>query len=133
MSREAFFRMPWSDFAESRVSSNFTHGNVFELRQRKLQIMQQVMGAAGAHRVRIAHLKNIEKDPEQFVEDLAARFHLEMNPGYQAQELLKPSEKKHTTLCLTLKEWQISVDEIDWELEGSFGFNYLDCHACVRR
>lgn len=27
-------------------------------------------------------------------------------------------------------EWEIAQREIDWRIEGNFGYTYLDCHLC---
>ena len=129
MTRADFFRLPWNDYVESKQQGNFSYRNIFDLRKNKLEMMRQVIHSVGPRNVKIAHLKNVEQVPERFIQDLKMEFGLHLREGYRPQ---RPSNKKHSTLCLTSQEWEIAQSEIDWELEGQFGFNSLDCHMCSR-
>jgi len=66
LTREEFFRIPWWDWAEGKSregassqrgkGENGAYDDVFALRQHKLEIMRQAMGAVGPHRVKIVSL-----------------------------------------------------------------------------
>ena len=86
---EFFASMEWKDWAESvpfmrsvkegnkqnkaEVSiskpspHNYTYPNVFALRRHKLQIMQQVIHAMPRN-VKLVRLKEVESDPERFIQ-----------------------------------------------------------------
>lgn len=42
----------------------------------------------------------------------------------------RPSNMLHAERCLTEDEWRIAQHEIDWNVEGYFGYTRLDCHRC---
>lgn len=125
-SREDFFRTPWTDWVEAQRSEKFNYSSVFALRTRKLKLMGQLMEIM--NRVKLVHLSQVECDPKRFMTNLARQFNLDLKPG--ALDKLKPSKLTHPEPCLSKKEHEISMKEIDWNVEMHFGFNYLDCHTC---
>ena len=136
MSRTFFFSHmgPWWDNIEARHSQmrDYTfmyYGGIFELRTHKLRLMSQLIQAVGPCRVKLAHLKNMEKSPERFVQDLSVQFGLEMDNKLNN---LQPSKKEHKALCLLDEEWEEADRNIDWDTEAKFGSNRLDCHMCYQ-
>ncbi|KAL3787593.1 hypothetical protein HJC23_000081 [Cyclotella cryptica] len=130
---EEFFQMPWGDWPESRnfrnlsfVSHEYTYRNVFQLRRHKLMLMKQIMEAVPRN-VKIVRLHELERSPEIFIQNLVQEFNLQLKIGYNVQH---PSPRIHTEKCLTRPEWRIAQREIDWKLEGEFGYTSFDCHMC---
>lgn len=128
VSRKEFFTFPWNDSIEHSKHEDFTYSDVFALRRRKLHYMTQIMSVA-PNRVKIVHLKSMEKAPGLFIDDLATEFNLTISAKY-LQNQMKQTTRLHGTTCLTNGEWEIAQKRIDWELEAIFGFNRLDCHVC---
>eukprot|EP00804_Cyclotella_cryptica_P026423 CCRYP_008091-RB/>CCRYP_008091-RB protein AED:0.18 eAED:0.18 QI:165/1/1/1/0.83/0.71/7/1818/557 len=133
-----FTTFPWVDWAESvpflrsstnregdpevsisKPSLNYTYPNVFALRRHKLKIMKQIIEAVPRN-VKLVRLKEIERSPEKFIQDLSREFKLSIKEGYKPQT---PSIVTHSTVCLTPMEWEAAEGEIDWELDGEFGFS----------
>lgn len=111
---------PWVDWAESvpfmrsishiegddevsisKPSLNYTYDNVFALRKHKLEIMKQVI--AVTRNVKVVRLKEIERSPEKFIQDVSSEFSLPVREGYKPQI---PSVVTHSTTCLTSEEWE---------------------------
>jgi hypothetical protein len=59
--------------------------------------------------------------------NLAQEYNLTLRGGYKKA---KPSQRMHLERCLVGNEWLVAQREIDWELEGQFGYTFLDCHMC---
>lgn len=123
-----FWEMEWGDWPESSnfrnlsfVSDDFVYDNVFALRRHKLQLMKQVMETVPRN-VKIVRLHELERSPETFIQNLILEFQLTLKEGYQAQ---LPSPRIHTEKCFKREDWEIAQREIDWRLEGEFGFTFL--------
>jgi hypothetical protein len=166
-----FTEMEWGDWPESvpfwraekgtgetisisKVSSNYTYPNVFELRRHKLQIMKQIIDAV-PNNVKLVRLNEVERSPEVFIQDVVREFDLIVTEDYQPQP---NSPITHTTgkfdvalstlgtyhreshvlqslsllclVCLTPEEWEAAQHRIDWNLEAEFGFGPSDCRMC---
>ncbi|KAL7490342.1 hypothetical protein ACHAW6_016164 [Cyclotella cf. meneghiniana] len=140
-----FTTFPWVDWAESvpflrsstnkegdpevsisKPSLNYTYPNVFALRKHKLKIMKQIIEAVPRN-VKLVRLKEIERSPEKFIQDLSREFKMSIKEGYKPQT---PSIVTHSTVCMTSMEWEAAEEEIDWELDGEFGFSPFDCRMC---
>jgi hypothetical protein len=126
--RVDFWVAPWADYKESMTTPTaFTYRNVFHLRSHKLALMQQLIRTV-PFQVHVAHLKQVERAPNGWIQHLVSQFGLTVNKKYVAP---LPSKRPHSTLCLSREEFEIAQREIDWELEGLFGFSPLDCHICL--
>lgn len=129
----SFFQMEWGDWPESTnfrnlsfVSKDFIYRNIFELRRHKLLLMKQIIDAVPRN-VKIVRLHEFERSPETFVKNLIPEFSLKTKERRNRE---RPSNKIHTEKCLTETEWSIAQSQVDWQIEGSFGFTFLDCHLC---
>jgi hypothetical protein len=122
---EFFQDMEWRDWHESTLDPNdFTYDSVFELRRHKLSLMKQLMEVS-PHRFHLAHLDQVELQPELFVQHFVKQFGLQVDPNATAVKA-----KHHKTLCLEEKEWEVAQRKIDWNMEAHFGFVPTDCHMC---
>lgn len=118
---------PWVDWAESvpflrssthregdeevsisKPSLNYTYNNVFALRKHKLEIMKQIIDVVPQN-VKLVRLKEIERSPEKFIQDVANEFKLLIKKGYKPQV---PSIVTHSTTCLTPSEWEAALSGI---------------------
>eukprot|EP01082_Thalassiosira_pseudonana_P016306 g14658.t1 g14658 contig90:103973-104677(-) len=130
---EEFFQLEWGDWPESAnfrnlsfVSKDYVYPNVFHLRRHKLQLMKQIIDFVPRN-VKIVRLHELERSPEVFIQNLVLEFNLTLKEDYKTQP---PSPKIHTQKCLSYEEWEIAQREIDWDVEGNFGYTSLDCHLC---
>mmetsp|Transcript_581 Transcript_581/g.1189 ORF Transcript_581/g.1189 Transcript_581/m.1189 type:complete len:540 (-) Transcript_581:483-2102(-) len=57
----------------SKVGRNFTYPNVISLRKHKMKLMQQVIDVSPRH-VKIVRLKEVENDPNMFIQVCVSRF-----------------------------------------------------------
>lgn len=60
-------------------------------------------------------------------QNIVQEFNLTLKRDYRFR---RPSDRPHTERCLTEEEWRIAQREIDWNIEGYFGYTPLDCHRC---
>mmetsp|Transcript_31121 Transcript_31121/g.64052 ORF Transcript_31121/g.64052 Transcript_31121/m.64052 type:complete len:343 (-) Transcript_31121:85-1113(-) len=129
---QEFFEMEWGDWPESSnfrnlsfVGNEFIYRNIFQLRRHKLRLMKQITNTVPRN-VKIARLHEIERSPEAFIQSLILEFDLKRKEGpYE-----RASQKMHVEKCFKRDEWEIAQREIDWGLEGEFGYTFLDCHMC---
>ena len=88
--------------------------------------MKQIMDAVPRN-IKVVRLHELERAPHVFIHNLAQEFNLTIRKQYKKA---LPSEKMHFERCLTADEWKVANREIDWDIEGQFGYTYLDCHMC---
>lgn len=147
LSRADFLQVPWVDAAESRLApedpTQFTYPNVLALRRHKLRIMHQIIDSvvSSERQIVLAHLQQVERNPEGFVQEIATTRNLSVNADYKPQ---RPSKKQsHPIQCWTQEELKILGGQgsddtssknhnrfIDWDLEAQFGFHPSGCELC---
>ena len=111
----------------SKVSTNYTYPNgVFGLRKHKLEVMKQIVEIVPRN-VKFVNLKEMERNPELFIQSLVREFHLPVKEGYVSQP---PSKVTHSTTCFTPSEWDVAQGSIDWRMEAEFGGSPFECRMC---
>ncbi|KAL7524519.1 hypothetical protein ACHAWF_001375 [Thalassiosira exigua] len=128
-----FFDMEWGDWPESTnfrnlsfVGKDFVYENLFHLRRHKLLLMRQIIDTVPRN-VKIVRLHELERSPATFIKNLVQEFKLKVKQDYKPRQR---SHKIHTEMCLAQEEWDVAQRQIDWAVENSFGYSFLDCHLC---
>lgn len=89
-------------------------------------LMKQIMDTVPQN-VKIVRLHELERAPHIFIQNLCQEYNLTLRDGYKDA---RPSQQMHLERCLSETEWRLAQQEIDWHLEGLFGYTSLDCHMC---
>ena len=60
-------------------------------------------------------------------QNIVQEFNLTLKRDYRFR---RPSDRPHAERCFAEDEWRIAQREIDWNVEGYFGYTPFDCHRC---